>query len=141
MPKAFLPLPLRSDNEAGLKVIVGVSSMAALASRPGGSAYQTTKSAILKFAEFVMVEYAEQGVLCYAVHPPRRGGVGEGFDDAGWRGTCRSRRVAVHFSSSGDVDRFVARMVTIASLECRVEPASDPGNGASWFEPLLVMNA
>ena len=52
---------------------------------------------------------------------------GEGFDDAGWRGTCRSRRVAVHFSSSGDVDGFVARMVTIASLECRVEPASDPG--------------
>ena len=69
MTKAFLPLLLRSDNEAGLKTMVNLSSMGALSLRPGGSAYQTTKFAILKFTEFVMAEYAVQGVLCYCVHP------------------------------------------------------------------------
>ena len=69
MTKAFLPLLLRADNETGLKTIVNVSSMGALALRVGGSAYQTTKFAMLKFTEFVMVEYADQGILCYAVHP------------------------------------------------------------------------
>ena len=69
MTKAFLPLLLRSDNEAGLKTMVNLSSMGALSLRPGGSAYQTTKFAILKFTEFVMVEYVGQGLLCYAVHP------------------------------------------------------------------------
>ena len=69
MTKAFLPLLLRADNETGLKTIVNVSSMGALALRPGGSAYQTSKFALLKFTEFVMVEYADQGILCYAVHP------------------------------------------------------------------------
>ena len=69
MTKAFLPLLLRADNEAGLKTIVNVSSMGALALRRGGSSYQTTKFAMLKFTEFVMAEYADQGILCYAVHP------------------------------------------------------------------------
>ena len=67
--KAFLPLLLRSEDGAGSKTVVNVSSMGALGLRPGGSAYQTTKFAILKFTEFVMAEYADQGVLCYAVHP------------------------------------------------------------------------
>ena len=67
MTKAFLPLLLRS--EGGMKTIINVSSMGALALRPGGSAYQTSKFAMLRFTEFVMVEYASQGVLCYAVHP------------------------------------------------------------------------
>ena len=69
MTKAFLPLILRADNEAGLKTIVNVSSMGALALRPGGSSYQTTKFAMLKFTEYVMAEYADHGILCYAVHP------------------------------------------------------------------------
>ncbi len=69
MTKAFLPLLLRPDDAAGLKTIVNVSSLGALALRPGGSAYQTTKFAMLKFTEHVMVEYAAQGVLCFAVHP------------------------------------------------------------------------
>lgn len=66
MTRAFLPLLLRSGD---LRTIVNLSSMGALSLRPGGSAYQTSKFAILKFTEFVMTEYAEQGVLCYAVHP------------------------------------------------------------------------
>lgn len=67
MTRAFLPLLLRSRD--GLKTIVNVGSMGALGLRPGGSAYQTSKFAVLKFTEFVMVEYAEQGVLCFTVHP------------------------------------------------------------------------
>ena len=70
MTRTFLPLLLRSKcGSGGSKTIVNVGSMGALGLRPGGSAYQTSKFAILKFTEFVMVEYAEQGVLCFAVHP------------------------------------------------------------------------
>ncbi|KAL9075774.1 MAG: hypothetical protein Q9161_001526 [Pseudevernia consocians] len=63
MTKAFLPLLLRADNETGLKTIVNVSSMGALALRSGGSWYPTSKFALLKFTEGrndqVGGEYAE----------------------------------------------------------------------------------
>ncbi|KAH7054324.1 hypothetical protein B0J12DRAFT_718162 [Macrophomina phaseolina] len=65
--RALLPLLLRDGH--GLKTVVNVASMGALSLRPGGSAYQTSKWALLKFTEFVMTEYAEKGVLAYAVHP------------------------------------------------------------------------
>ncbi|KAL9635400.1 MAG: hypothetical protein Q9164_003477 [Protoblastenia rupestris] len=67
MTKAFLPLLYGSKD--GLKTIVNLSSMGAHGLRYGGSAYQTSKFAILKFTEFVMAEYADKGILCYAVHP------------------------------------------------------------------------
>ena len=67
MTKAFLPLLY--DSKDGLKTIVNLSSMGAHGLRYGGSAYQTSKFAILKFTEFVMAEYAEKGILCFAVHP------------------------------------------------------------------------
>ncbi|TAQ88140.1 hypothetical protein B7494_g3531 [Chlorociboria aeruginascens] len=63
--RAFLPLML----EDGEKTIVNLSSIGAHNLRYGGSGYQTTKFALLRFTEHLLVEYAEQGLLAYCVHP------------------------------------------------------------------------
>jgi len=63
--KAFIPLLLKGGD----KTIVNLSSVGALNLTPGGSAYQTTKFAVLKFTEFLCVDYGEQGLLAYALHP------------------------------------------------------------------------
>ncbi|KAI1812302.1 NAD-P-binding protein [Poronia punctata] len=65
-------VPGRSSGDTadfGLRTLINVSSMGALSLRPGGSAYQTSKWALLKFTEFIMTEYADKGVLAYCVHP------------------------------------------------------------------------
>ena len=69
MTKHFLPLLLDQSDGEGMKTIVNVTSSGAHSLTPGASAYQTTKFAILKFAEFVMLEYGPKGVLCFSVHP------------------------------------------------------------------------
>lgn len=76
MTKSFLPLILEESGGEGLKTIVNLTSAGALNLANGASAYQTTKFAVLKFSEFVMVEYGPKGVLCFAVHP---GGVPTGM--------------------------------------------------------------
>ncbi|RHZ57451.1 hypothetical protein CDV55_104986 [Aspergillus turcosus] len=63
--QAFIPL-LRKGTQ---KTIVNVSSIGALRVRPGASAYQTGKFAVLRLTEFVMAEYAGEGMLAYAIHP------------------------------------------------------------------------
>lgn len=63
--KAFLPILLKS--EAGLKTIVNLSSVAAHNLRLHASAYGTTKFAILRFTEFLLLE--NPGLLAYCVHP------------------------------------------------------------------------
>ncbi|MCJ1302865.1 hypothetical protein MMC08_005670 [Hypocenomyce scalaris] len=63
--RAFLPLLL----EGGEKTIVNVSSIGAHATRLGASSYQTSKFALLRFTEFTMAEYGEQGMLAFAIHP------------------------------------------------------------------------
>ncbi|RDW89735.1 putative NAD-P-binding protein [Coleophoma cylindrospora] len=63
--KAALPLMLKGGD----KTIVNVSSVGAHHLRQGGSGYQTSKFALLRFTEFIMADYCEQGVLAYAVHP------------------------------------------------------------------------
>jgi len=63
--KAVLPFMLKG----GEMTIVNVSSAGAHGIRHGGSGYQTTKFALLRFTEYLMVEYGEQGLLAYAVHP------------------------------------------------------------------------
>ncbi|KAI9713870.1 MAG: hypothetical protein M1820_000600 [Bogoriella megaspora] len=63
--KAFLPLLLQSD----LKTIVTVSSVGAHCYGPGLSAYQPSKLAVLRFAEFIAAEYGEQGVISFCIHP------------------------------------------------------------------------
>lgn len=63
--KCCLPLMLKG----GEKTIVNISSIGAHGLREGGSGYQTTKMAVLRFTEYLMVEYGEQGLLTFAVHP------------------------------------------------------------------------
>jgi NAD(P)-dependent dehydrogenase (short-subunit alcohol dehydrogenase family) len=65
--KAFLPLLLSSP--AGQKTIINLSSRGAHVLTPGGSGYQLTKFAILRFTEYLMVEYGEQGLLAFNIHP------------------------------------------------------------------------
>jgi NAD(P)-dependent dehydrogenase (short-subunit alcohol dehydrogenase family) len=63
--KSFLPLLLKGGD----KTVVSLSSIGAMNIRPGASSYQSTKLVVLRFSEFLMVEYGEQGLLSYAVHP------------------------------------------------------------------------
>lgn len=67
MTKTFLPLLLNFEN--GLKTIVNLNSVAAHNLRINASAYGITKTAMLRFTEFLMVENADQGLLAYCVHP------------------------------------------------------------------------
>jgi NAD(P)-dependent dehydrogenase (short-subunit alcohol dehydrogenase family) len=63
--RACLPLMLRG----GEKTIVNVSSRGANTLSAGASGYQTTKFALLRFTEFLVVDYGEQDLLAFAVHP------------------------------------------------------------------------
>jgi NAD(P)-dependent dehydrogenase (short-subunit alcohol dehydrogenase family) len=65
LTRAFLPLML----EGGSKTIITVSSVGAHCISPGLSAYQTSKLAVLRLMEFVSVDYRDQGVLAYCIHP------------------------------------------------------------------------
>lgn len=69
--KYFLPLLLRNgDNEtAALKTVVNINSVASHNLRPHASAYGTSKLAVLRLTEFLLVEAAEKGLLAYSVHP------------------------------------------------------------------------
>ncbi|ROW00900.1 hypothetical protein VPNG_08269 [Cytospora leucostoma] len=66
--KYFLPLLLGRGAD-GLKTFVTVSSVGAHLTLPGSSQYQPGKLVNLRFAEFVDVEYADQGVCAWCVHP------------------------------------------------------------------------
>lgn len=70
--RAFLPLLLKG----GEKTIVTVSSVGAHLTTAGLSAYQTSKLAVLRLAEFVDAEYRDQGVCCYVIHPGNIPGTG-----------------------------------------------------------------
>ncbi|KJF61022.1 uncharacterized protein CIMG_11375 [Coccidioides immitis RS] len=63
--KAILPLML----QGGDKTIVNVASVGALALSPGASAYQPSKLAVMRLTEYLMVDYEDQGLLSYCVHP------------------------------------------------------------------------
>jgi len=63
--KAVLPLMLRG----GEKTIVNVASAGAHSVGAGASGYAGSKYALLRFTEFLMSEYAEEGLLAYSVHP------------------------------------------------------------------------
>jgi len=65
--RAMLPLLLSTPN--GLKTILNLSSVGAHIQIPGSSGYQIGKLALLRFSEFVMTEYGDQGILCFAVSP------------------------------------------------------------------------
>jgi NAD(P)-dependent dehydrogenase (short-subunit alcohol dehydrogenase family) len=63
--RAFLPLLLKGGD----KTIIATTSVGAHLTGPAGSAYQPSKLAVLRLMEFVQVEYAEQGVMAFAIHP------------------------------------------------------------------------
>lgn len=65
--RAFLPLLLNSAE--GMKTIMNVTSAGAHGSSPGASGYQGSKFALLRFTEFLMVDYAGEGLLSFCVHP------------------------------------------------------------------------
>lgn len=65
--KFFLPLLLSSDG--GMKTLVNINSVASHNLRPMASAYGTSKSAVLRLTEFLLVEAAEKGLLAYSMHP------------------------------------------------------------------------
>ncbi|KIW29701.1 uncharacterized protein PV07_05493 [Cladophialophora immunda] len=64
--KAFLPLLLGCGGD---KTFVAISSLGAHILTPGASSYQTTKFAIVRFTEFLMQDYGDQGLLAYSMHP------------------------------------------------------------------------
>ncbi|TRX91345.1 hypothetical protein FHL15_007767 [Xylaria flabelliformis] len=61
----FIPLLLKSET----KTSILTTSYGALALRPGASAYQSTKFAVCRLAEFIAAEYEAQGLVCMAIHP------------------------------------------------------------------------
>ncbi|KAI7367597.1 NAD-P-binding protein [Hortaea werneckii] len=63
--RAFMPLLLKTTD--GLKQVLNLSSVGAHFTMPGGSAYQPTKLAVLRFSAFIGLEYPE--LLSYAIHP------------------------------------------------------------------------
>ncbi|KAI1476823.1 hypothetical protein K445DRAFT_312550 [Daldinia sp. EC12] len=63
--KYFIPLLLASE----LKTNIITTSMGALAVTPTGSAYQTSKLAASRIAEYLAVEYKDKGLICYSIHP------------------------------------------------------------------------
>ncbi|OKL59689.1 hypothetical protein UA08_05021 [Talaromyces atroroseus] len=67
MSKSFTPLLTATVD--GLKTMVNINSVAAHNIRPEASAYGTSKWAVLKFTEFLLVEQAKKGLLAFSVHP------------------------------------------------------------------------
>jgi NAD(P)-dependent dehydrogenase (short-subunit alcohol dehydrogenase family) len=67
MCKFFTPLLCETEN--GLRTMVNINSAAAHNLRPEASAYGTSKLAVLKFTEFLLVEHAKNGLLAFSMHP------------------------------------------------------------------------
>jgi NAD(P)-dependent dehydrogenase (short-subunit alcohol dehydrogenase family) len=49
--------------------VVNVTSAGAHGLTKGASGYQGSKNAMLRFTEFLMVDYADEGLLAFTVHP------------------------------------------------------------------------
>ncbi|KAH8886545.1 short chain dehydrogenase reductase [Thozetella sp. PMI_491] len=67
MSKHFVPILLSTTG--GLKTIININSIAAHNLRPQASAYGTSKFAVLKLTEFLLVDAADQGLVAYSIHP------------------------------------------------------------------------
>jgi len=65
--RALLPLLLESPD--GQKIIVNVSSVGAVVRLKGASAYPIAKFALLRFTEFLELEYGSKGLLPLVIHP------------------------------------------------------------------------
>ncbi|KAF2281042.1 NAD(P)-binding protein [Westerdykella ornata] len=68
--KAFLPLLSgTAEKFKTLTHVVNISSIGALSINPGGTAYFTSKLALLRLTELVELEEGAKGVVSVAVHP------------------------------------------------------------------------
>ena len=65
LTRALLPLLLKAASSQ----IILLTSIGAFMPTPGGSAYQMSKLALLRYAEYLNAEYGAQGVLAYGLHP------------------------------------------------------------------------
>ena len=65
LTRALLPLLLKGTD----KQIIMLTSVGAFMRTPGGSAYQISKLALLRYAEYLNAEYGAQGVVAYGLHP------------------------------------------------------------------------
>lgn len=65
--RSFIPLLLKSDG--GLKTICSVSSVGAWCTSATLSAYQTSKTALVRIADFIAEEYGEEGLISFSIHP------------------------------------------------------------------------
>lgn len=63
--RALIPLMLKTGDA----YVVNVSSAGALLTRKTLSAYQISKTAATRLAEFINEEYSEKGILSFSVHP------------------------------------------------------------------------
>jgi NAD(P)-dependent dehydrogenase (short-subunit alcohol dehydrogenase family) len=63
--RAFVPFVLKDNGGT----FVMITSGGGLATVPGASAYQGTKTAQIRFAGFLQAEYGEKGLVAYSVHP------------------------------------------------------------------------
>ncbi|KAL8805458.1 MAG: hypothetical protein Q9223_000902 [Gallowayella weberi] len=68
LTRTLLPLLLQGDAQMD-KQIVMLTSIGAFMPAPGGSAYQMSKLALLRYAEYLNLEYGAQGIVAYALHP------------------------------------------------------------------------
>lgn len=69
MTRAFLPLLLSPNSKDGLKTIIQVSSFGGVVISPSASAYQSSKTAVIRFNDYLMAEYGGHGLLAFALHP------------------------------------------------------------------------
>lgn len=67
MTKTFRPLLLATED--GEKTIVNMSSIAGHRIREGSSSCGTTKYAMMRFTEYLNVDYGRQGIMSYCIHP------------------------------------------------------------------------
>ncbi|KAI0180319.1 NAD(P)-binding protein [Hypoxylon sp. FL1284] len=63
--KFFMPLLLKSET----KTNIITTSIGALGKEYGASAYQSSKFAVCRLAEFLASDYRDQGLVCFTIHP------------------------------------------------------------------------
>lgn len=68
LTRALLPLLLRGDAQMEKQILM-LTSIGAFMPAPGGAAYQMSKLALLRYAEYLNLEYGAQGIVAYALHP------------------------------------------------------------------------
>ncbi|KAL8705874.1 MAG: hypothetical protein Q9201_001022 [Fulgogasparrea decipioides] len=67
LTRALLPLLLQGGQDD--KQIIMLTSIGAFLPAPGGSGYQMSKLALLRYAEYLNLEYGARGIVAYALHP------------------------------------------------------------------------